>query len=373
MKVLITGGAGYIGSTIASMCLDQGITPVLLDNLSTGDQRLTYDRIFYHGDIGDTQIVDRILTEHPDIFAAIHCAAAIRAPESVREPLHFYSENVAKSIALLDTLTARGCSRVIVSSSAAVYGPTKDLAVSEDSPIKPATPYGRSKAMLETIVHDRCRAGSGLRAIAFRYHNVVGADPNLRSGPRTGSGALGQILHSTQTGAPFTITGTDWPTSDGTGLRDYIHVWDIANAHLMALRQFDEVRPVMGQEGLLVADLGTGTGTTVRQLISAAQAVVGKHFTVHSAPRRPGDIPGCVSRSRRAEQHFGWKPQLPLVTAISHAWQWGGHQSSPSAGNGEPAVTNAPLHRPRHRCVELRSCASRNNDTGDVNTQLDQG
>jgi UDP-glucose 4-epimerase len=345
MKVLITGGAGYIGGTIASMCLDKGLTPIVLDNLSTGDQRLTHNRIFYHGDIGDRQLVSRILDEHPDTFATIHCAAAIRAPESVHKPLHFYSENVAKSIALLDTLTARGCSRIIISSSAGVYGPTTNLTVNELSPLNPATPYGRSKAMLETIVHDRCRAGSGLRAIAFRYHNVVGADPKLRSGPRAASGALGQILYSARTGAPFTIAGADWPTLDGTGVRDYVHVWDIACAHLLALRHFDETLPENGQDGMLVADLGTGIGTTVRQLITAAQAAVGKQFDVHIAPRRPGDVPGCVSHSRRADQHFGWKPTFGLAAAISHAWQWDGTQARPKTTDEDAPVTHQ-LPRP---------------------------
>ncbi|GAA1883652.1 UDP-glucose 4-epimerase GalE [Asanoa iriomotensis] len=343
MKVLIAGGAGYIGSTIASMCLDNGITPIILDNLSTGCIDFVHDRIFYRGDIDDGTLVKKIFDDHPDVSIALHCAAVLVAPESVRHPLRYYRENVAKTLAFVDALTQAGCRRLIFSSSAAIYAPTPTFGVDESSPVAPATPYGWSKAMLEQILHDCCLSGD-LRVVSLRYQNVVGADPYLRTGPTIAGTerALDSLLDAALADRPFTIAGTDWPTRDGTPVRDYVHVWDLARAHLLALQAFDTVAST-APDCYLALDLGTGVGTTVGELIRAVEAVVGRRITITHAPRRPGDIAGCYTRSRLALQHLGWQPRLPLNAAVRDllSWNKANHHSheSPQGMHRHDAVT----------------------------------
>jgi UDP-glucose 4-epimerase len=182
VKVLIAGGAGFIGSTVASACLDAGITPVILDNLSTGRAEFAGDRIFYRGDIADGALVDRIFAEHSDITAVVHAAALIVVPESVEQPLRYYEENVGKSIDFIGHVLRNGVTRYLFSSSAAIYAPGGDFSVDENSPLDPGSPYARSKVMMEEILADTC-AATALRGVSLRYFNPVGADPQLRTGP----------------------------------------------------------------------------------------------------------------------------------------------------------------------------------------------
>lgn len=321
MKVLVTGGAGYIGSTVASACLDAGITPVVLDDLSTGRAEFVTDRICYRGDIADRRLLDTILGDHPDIEVTVHCAGKVVVPESVADPLGYYRANVAKTVDLVDHLQDHGVGRFVFSSSASVYRPDEDLTVDEDSALAPASPYARTKAMVEQVLADASVAYP-LRVVSLRYFNPVGADPRLRTGlqPAAPTHALGRLLQAYETGSPFTITGTDWQTRDGTGLRDYVHVWDLARAHVAAIRRFDTVLP--GEHGYHVVNLGTGHGTTVRELVAAFETVVGRALTVVETGPRPGDVVGCCTRSDKAARLLGWRTELGAEDAIRDAIGW---------------------------------------------------
>lgn len=326
MKVLVTGGAGFIGSTVASAAADAGMTPVVLDDLSRGRRVFGERHAFFEGDIADGALLDRIFDEHPDIDATVHCAAKIVVPESVADPLAYYRNNVAKTVDLLGNLVRRGCGRVLFSSSASIYapGPGPDFAVDEDSPLDAQSPYASTKLMMERILADVADAYP-LRALSLRYFNPIGADPQLRTGLQdpAPTHAMGQLLQAHASGQPFTITGTDWPTRDGTGLRDYIHVWDLAEGHVKALQAFDQVVP--GTNGHEVINLGTGDGTTVRELVDAFRAVVGD-LDVREAPPRPGDVVGCYTRSTKAASVLGWTAQRSVQDGVRDALAWLEHR-----------------------------------------------
>ncbi len=322
MKVLITGGAGYIGSTVASACIDDGIEPVILDNLVTGRREFTAGRIFYEGDLADGALLDRIFREHPDIEATVHCAALVVVPESVEQPLRYWWSNVAKTIQLVEHLLRNGKPRLVFSSTAALYGAGEDHAVDEESPIEPSSPYARTKAAVEAMLKD-VAAATELRALSLRYFNPIGADPKLRTGLQAErpTHLLGKLIEAAETGTDFAVTGTDWPTRDGTGIRDFIHVWDLATAHVAGLRRFDEVVPVDGP-GYEVINLGTGTGTTVREMVRAFEEVTGEPLRQRDAARRPGDVAGAYTRSDKARQVLGWKPQFTIADGIRDSLRW---------------------------------------------------
>jgi UDP-glucose 4-epimerase len=320
VKVLITGGAGYIGSTVASACLDAGITPVILDNLVTGRREFVRGREFYDGDIADGALVDKLFAEHPDIYAVVHCAALIVVPESVSDPARYYHWNVAKSLDFLQHLIRNGCGRLLFSSSAAIYQVAADLSVDENSPLGPASPYARTKAVCEGMFAD-IAAAQPVKILSLRYFNPIGADPQLRTGLQTRcpTHAVGKLIEAHAAGQAFRVTGTDYPTRDGTGVKDYIHVWDLAGAHLAALRQFDEV---LGGANSLAINLGTGTGTTVRELVEAFNTVVDSPVTAVDAPRRPGDTAGGFTRSDRARELLGWQAGHTIAEGIRDSLRW---------------------------------------------------
>jgi len=318
MNVLITGGAGFIGSTVASACLDAGICPVILDSLATGRREFAADRVFYAGDIADGLLVDRIFAEHPDIYAAVHCAALIVVPDSVADPVGYWRANVAKSLEFAGHLLRNGCERLIYSSSAAIYRAGDDLTVDEDSPVDPQSPYARTKAVCEAMFAD-IAASQALKVLSLRYFNPIGADPKMRTGLQLArpTHALGKMILAHEEGVPFVITGWDWPTRDGTGLRDYVHVWDLAEAHLAALTRFDSL------PGPVTAiNLGTGAGTTVRELAEAFNQVADHPIRVREAGRRPGDVAGAYTRVDRAERLLGWRAQRDVTEGIRHSLQW---------------------------------------------------
>jgi UDP-glucose 4-epimerase len=320
VKVLITGGAGYIGSTIASACLDAGITPVILDSLVTGRREFASGREFYEGDICDSALVDKIFAEHPDIYAVVHCAALIVVPESVGDPVRYYEANVAKSLDLVEYLVGNGCSRLLFSSTASFYQPGPDGSVDENSEIAPGSPYARTKAVCEGMFAD-VAAATPLRLMSLRYFNPIGADPRLRTGLQAQypTHALGKLIEAQQTGQPFRITGTDYPTRDGSGIRDYVHVWDLAAAHVAALHAFDEV---LGAADSIAINLGTGTGTTVRELHAAFNSVVERPIPAVEAQRRPGDVAGAYSRSDRARRLLNWQPRYSIAEGIADSLRW---------------------------------------------------
>ncbi len=327
MKILITGGAGYIGSTICSALEDQGHVPVVLDSLVTGREEFTRGRIFYRQDIADRQGLARVFKDHPDIFATIHCAALIIVPESVEKPYEYYTENVYKSLELFYSLQALGYGRVVFSSSASIYDASPTFMVTEESPLKPSSPYARTKYMMEMVLQDFCKAYP-MEAIALRYFNPIGADPKMRSGIHVEhpSHVLGKLVETADGNQPeFHITGVNWSTRDGTGIRDYIHVWDLARAHVNAVEQFDQVFVRAGlieQPHYAVINLGTGRGVTVRELVNAFENVYGKPVPKREMPPRPGDVAGAYANADTALRLLGWKAELSIEQGIADALKW---------------------------------------------------
>ena len=320
MKVLITGGAGYIGSTIASACLDAGITPVILDNLVTGRREFADGREFYEGDIADGALIDRVFYEHPNIHSVIHCAALIVVPDSVADPISYYQWNVSRSLDMTRHLLRNRCGRLLFSSSAAIYAPAADSSVDENSEIRPQSPYARTKAVCEGMFAD-IAAAEPFKVLSLRYFNPIGADPKLRTGLqlRKPTHALGKLIEAFEERTPFEVTGTDYPTRDGSGIRDYIHVWDLAAAHVAALMRFDSL---LGTSHQIPINIGTGSGTTVRELVEAFNRVVDAPIIAVEAPRRSGDSAGAFTHSDRARRLLEWEPRHTIEEGIEHSLRW---------------------------------------------------
>jgi UDP-glucose 4-epimerase len=323
VKVLLTGGAGYIGSVTARALELAGHVPVILDSLVTGPRAFVAGRTFYEGDIADGGLVARILDEHPDMEHVLHLAARIVVPESVAEPHLYYDNNVVRSLELFRVLQRLGVSRVIFSSSASVYAPTSAGEVQETSPVGPTSPYARTKLMTEMILEDLGSAGL-MRSVSLRYFNPIGSDPELRSGthvPRP-THVLGQLT-ATALGQQetFTLTGTDFNTRDGSGLRDYIHVWDLARAHVRAVERFDDVLSLSAAASA-VCNIGTGRGVTVRELISIVEAVTGRPLPVTEAPARAGDSPGAYANVEKAARLLNWRAELSVEDGVRSALAW---------------------------------------------------
>jgi UDP-glucose 4-epimerase len=323
MKVLVTGGAGYIGSTVCSAMIDSGHTPVIVDSLVTGRHEFAAGRPFYRGDIADGALIDRIFADHSDIGAVVHCAALIVVPESVKQPLRYFRENVSKTVSLLEHMIRNGCRQLLFSSSASIYRPGDDFSVDEHAPVEPTSPYAQSKAMIDSIIAG-CAAAGELEAVSLRYFNPIGADPQMRTGLQTlnPTHALGKMIEAWENGTVFPVTGADWPTRDGTGIRDYIHVWDLARAHVNAITRLETVLSASESPGYQVINLGTGTGTTVRELLDAFSCVIGEPLACQEVGRRPGDAVGAFARSQRSANLLGWRPERSLTEGIRDALTW---------------------------------------------------
>ena len=319
MKVLITGGAGYIGSTVASACEDAGHEVVILDDFSTGRREFVRDRAVYEGDFADEALLGRIFAEH-GIDAVVHCAAKIVVPESVEMPLDYYENNVAKTITLLRAMDRAGVHRFLFSSSASIYAPDENFVVTEASPLSPGSPYARTKYMVEMILEDYTKA-SNMKVLSLRYFNPIGTDPQLRSGQQLEkpSHVLAKLLEAWSKGETFTVTGVEWPTRDGSGIRDFIHVWDLAQAHVAALEGFDKATAESSYE---VFNIGTGNGVTVKELAASFEEISGDPLKVTYGPPRPGDVAGVYTVSSKAKDVLGWEAKLTEQEAVRDAIAW---------------------------------------------------
>ncbi len=323
MKVLVTGGAGYIGSTTCCALTDAGHEVVILDSLVNGKKEYTKGYSFYHGDIADEAVIDIIFKDHPDIECCLHFAALIVIEESVSNPYKYYRENVFKSLELFKILDEKGCHKIVFSSSAAIYDAVEGFKVNEQSPKRPINPYSRSKYMMEMVLEDMAKA-TNIKAMVLRYFNPIGAEPKMRTGPYDDkpSHVLGKMVNvSLGKDDIFKITGTDYATRDGSGIRDYIHVWDLARAHVLGAEKFDEIFDEMNED-YVVINLGSGDGVTVFELVDAFEKVLGEELNKENAPPRPGDTAGAYADCSLAQKLLGWKAELSVQTGISDALKW---------------------------------------------------
>jgi UDP-glucose 4-epimerase len=319
MGVLVTGGAGYIGSHMALELLDAGEDVLVLDNLSTGFRWAVPEKAkFVEGDVGDHNLVRQLLLRNP-IDAILHFAGSIVVPGSIADPLGYYLNNTCKSRALIDCAVETKIPHFIFSSTAAVYGMPEVNPVTEEAKTEPISPYGSSKLMTETMLRDTAKV-KDLRYVALRYFNVAGADPKGRSGQSTPRAThLIKVAAETALGQrpSLEVYGTDYPTPDGTCIRDYIHVSDLVRAHLDALRYLRN-----GGESV-VLNCGYGRGFSVLEVVDAVKRVAQTDFAVHHAPRRPGDPAALVAGADRIHDVLGWEPRRnDLDTIVGDALSW---------------------------------------------------
>jgi len=319
MAVLVTGGAGYIGSHMVLALLDAGEEVMVVDDLSTGFRHaVAQPARLVVGDVADEALVAELIRGR-GIESVIHFAAKIVVPDSVADPLGYYLANTVKTRALLAAVVRAGVKRFVFSSTAAVYGMPEQNPVGEDAPLQPISPYGSSKVMSEVMLRDTA-AAHGLGYVVLRYFNVAGADPAGRSGQSTPNAThLIKVACECATGKRrgMQIFGTDYPTPDGTCVRDYIHVTDLAAAHLDALRH------LRGSGSNLVLNCGYGRGYSVREVIDTVKRVSGADFPVSQAPARAGDPAAIVARADRIRAELGWRPKLDdLALIVRHALAW---------------------------------------------------
>ena len=321
MTVLVTGGAGYIGSHMVQALKEAGESVVVIDNLSTGFADVLPDGVpLLVGDAGDETVVGNAIARH-GVESIIHFAGSIVVPDSMRDPLGYYRNNTMTTRSLLNAAVKAGVSRFIFSSTAAVYGDPDQVPVPENAPTRPLSPYGSSKLMTEIMLHDVASA-HGMNYVVLRYFNVAGADPEARMGLATiGATHLLKIAVEAATGqrAKIDVFGTDYPTPDGSCIRDFIHVSDLAQAHRAALSY------LRGGGGSVTLNCGYGRGYSVLETIEAVRRVSGRNFAVSYAPRRPGDIMAMVADTSRIRGVLDWTPQYDdLETIATHAlaWEW---------------------------------------------------
>ncbi|MEX1322944.1 MAG: UDP-glucose 4-epimerase GalE [Synechococcaceae cyanobacterium] len=346
MKLLVTGGAGYIGSHTVRALQRAGYSPIVLDNLVYGHRRIVEEVLrvpLVVGQLGDRALIDQLLRgEHPacggeGVQAVLHFAAYAYVGESVQDPAKYYRNNLGDSLALLEALVepvrsgSGAAIPIVFSSTCATYGIPDAVPITEDTPQRPINPYGRSKWMVEQLLRD-FGAAYGLPSVIFRYFNAAGADPagDLGEDHTPETHLIPLVLEAMAGRRPgVQVFGDDYPTPDGTCIRDYIHVCDLADAHVLGLQQ------LIGQEAASgcaprIYNLGNGTGYSVQQVLDAARRVTDRGLLAHVAPRRAGDPPALVASAGKAQAELGWRPAYPeLDTIISHAWTWHQRASHP--------------------------------------------
>ncbi|MRS11497.1 MAG: UDP-glucose 4-epimerase GalE [Actinobacteria bacterium] len=328
MRILVTGGAGYIGSITTCVLLDSGHEVLVLDSLERGHRQAVDPRAtLIVASVGDREVLDSIL---PGIDAVLHCAGYIEVAESRRDPDLYYRKNLAEPSMMLDRMTTHGIRNLVFSSTAAVYGQPEQMPITEDAPLAPLNVYGASKLSFERMI-DITRSSGLMNAIVLRYFNAAGASPD---------GALGEdhpneshiiplVLRAASAGTPFTLHGDDYPTPDGTCVRDYLHVMDLADAHLRALERLHE-----GGESL-ACNLGSGCGYSNREVVRMCEEVTGAAVDVRVGPRRVGDPATLIASNARAKDTLGWHPARDLRTMVEDAWRW--HSGHPD-GYGDAST-----------------------------------
>ena len=317
-KILVVGGAGYIGSHMVRQLNGAGCDAVVLDNLSTGCRQLVQGAELVEGNLGDAALLDQLFSAHA-FDAVMHFAAFSQVGESMQHPLKYYGNNLAATVVLLDAMRRHDINCFIFSSTAAVYGEPAEIPITEAHTCLPTNPYGNSKLAVERLLAD-CAAAHGLRYMALRYFNAAGADESGEIGelhdpethliPIVLKAAAGRIDH-------IQLYGSDYPTSDGTCIRDYVHVNDLAQAHLLALEA------LLGGGASAVYDLGNSRGYSVREVIAMVEAITGKTIAVKKAPRRPGDPAVLVAGAEKIKRELGWRPVYEnLESIVRSAWNW---------------------------------------------------
>lgn len=326
MAILVCGGAGYIGSHNVRALRACSEEVIVLDNLLTGHAAsLPQEVNFHRGDMRDAALLDAIFTAHP-IEAVLHFAASSLVGESMERPLAYFNNNVHGMQMLLEAMQRHGVDKLVFSSTAAVYGEPDAIPITEDAPLRPGNPYGESKLMMERMMHWAAQA-YGMKAAILRYFNVGGALPGGQIGEdhRPESHLVPLILQVALGKRPhLTLYGTDWPTPDGTCIRDYLDVMDLADAHLRALHW---LRYTAAPGQCLICNLGNGHGFSVLQMVEAARVVTGHPLPTHNGPRRAGDPARLVASAQRARKMLGWTAKADIQAIIASAWAW--HQSHP--------------------------------------------
>jgi len=319
MRVLVTGGAGYVGSVSVERLVDQGHEVTVLDTLVTGHRRAVVEgATFVEGSVGDPDVLARTLRDR-GIEAVLHCAARSLVGQSMVDPALYYHENVVGGITLLDALRAAGVDRIVFSSTAAVYGEPERIPILESDPTRPVNPYGASKLAFEGAM--RWYGVFGLRSVALRYFNVAGASVANGEAHDPETHLIPNLLRAAASGTPVTLFGDDYPTPDGTPIRDYIHVEDLADAHVLALEWTAAAEPGSTQ----TCNLGSNSGFSVREVLASAESVVGRPIPHTFGPRRAGDPPMLVAATDRARELLGWSPQRgTLHEMVGSAWAWMG-------------------------------------------------
>jgi UDP-glucose 4-epimerase len=324
MAILVTGGAGYIGSHTVLYLKQRGEEVIVLDNLQKGHRDAVLDAKFYKGDLKDDGILDQIFKTH-HIDAVIHFAANSLVGESVEKPLEYYDNNVIGTYHLVKKMIEHGVKKIVFSSTAATYGNPVRVPIQEDDPTVPTNPYGDTKLAIEKMLK-WADGAYGLKSVSLRYFNAAGADPEGRIGEdHTPETHLIPIVLQVALGQrdKVSIFGDDYPTEDGTCIRDYIHVMDLAEAHYLALQKLNNTN----ESG--VYNLGNGKGFSVKEVIETCRKVTKREIPVEIAPRRAGDPAVLIASSEKAKRELGWEPKYPsLEEIITHAWNW--HKNNPN-------------------------------------------